>query len=95
MTDPHGPPSTEPPEPKPPAERGKRGVALMLAIAALMAAAIATRASFLSSQASGTWQFALRSELKLGAAMIEDVRYVYNSEAPIAFAIARPVPAAG
>lgn len=95
MTDPPGP-SYRPADPEPPAsaepvapsEPAGRGVALMLALAAVLAAAVATRASFLSSEAAGLWQSAIRNELKLGAAMVEDVRFVYNDEGPQAFRIA-------
>jgi hypothetical protein len=63
-------------------------VALLLAVAALLAAAIAARASLLASDAGGKWQSAVRTDLKLAAAMTEDVRFVYDEEAPVAFRIA-------
>lgn len=69
-------------------ERRDRTVALLLASAAVLAAIIATRASFLANEAAGHWQQAVRSEIKRAAATVEDVRYVYTSEAPVAYRIA-------
>ena len=69
-------------------ERRDRTVALLLASAAVLAAIIATRASFLANEAAGHWQQAVRSEIKRAAATVEDVRYVYTSEAPLAYRIA-------
>jgi hypothetical protein len=62
---------------------GPRAVAALLATAAILAALITARASFLSSDASGSWQRALRTEVKRSAAAQEDIRYVYQSELPI------------
>ncbi len=50
-------------------ERRDRTVALLLATAAVPAAIIATRASFLAGEAAGHWQQAVRSEIKRAAAM--------------------------
>jgi hypothetical protein len=61
---------------------------LVLAVAAVLAAGLAARSALLSSSAAGARQMAVRTELKLGAAMVEDVRYVYNTEGPRAFRIA-------
>jgi hypothetical protein len=63
---------------------GDRSVAALLAAAAVVAAILAARAAFLSSEASGGWQRALREEVKRGAAVSEQIRHVYGSEARIA-----------
>ena len=52
-----------------------------------MAAIVAARASFLTGEASGKWQLALRTEVKRSAAVLEDVRYLYQTETSIATAI--------
>jgi hypothetical protein len=48
---------------------------------------VAARASFLTGDASGKWQLALRTEVKRSAAVIEDVRYLYQTETSIATAV--------
>src|SRR3954452_18646002 len=68
--------------------RGSRAVAALLATAAIVAAILAARASFLTGDASGKWQLALRTEVKRSAAVLEDVRYLYQTESSIATAIA-------
>jgi hypothetical protein len=60
----------------------------MLTAAAILAAAIATRASLLTSSAGSDWNRGVRNEVKAGAAMLEDVRFVYNVEAGQAFRVA-------
>lgn len=59
----------------------------MLTVAAVIAAVIATRASLLTSSAGADWASSVREEVKLGAAMLEDVRFVYNVEATQGFRI--------
>jgi hypothetical protein len=71
--------------PKP--ESATRNVAALLAIAAILAALITARASFLSSDASSAWQRALRTDVKRSAAAQEDIRYLYQSEMPIAMKV--------
>jgi hypothetical protein len=68
---------------------GSGAVALLLAAAAIVAAIVAARASFISSAASGSWQSAVRTEVKRAAAAVEDIRFLYQSEAGPAFAIAK------
>src|SRR5689334_12551273 len=51
---------TAPSEAKP-RERGSHAVAALLALAAIVAAVVAARASFLAGDASGKWQLALRT----------------------------------
>jgi len=68
---------------------GSGAVALLLATAAIVAAIVAARASFISSDASGNWQSAVRTEVKRAAGAVEDIRFLYQSEAGPAFAIAQ------
>ena len=63
---------------------GSIAVAVLLAIAAVAAAAIGTRASLVSSDASDAWQSALRTEEKRSAAAMNDIRQVYEVELPLA-----------
>ena len=74
--------------PELPDEPEHRGIAVLLAVAALFAAILGARASFLSGEASGHWQQAVREQLKVSAAVEEDVRYVYETQAPQALAVA-------
>lgn len=66
---------------------GGRGLALLLAVAALFAGALGARASLLASSASGSWQQAVRQEVKVAAAAVEDIRFVYGDEAAQAFRV--------
>jgi hypothetical protein len=67
-------------------EEAKEGLvlAILLALAAAVAAVLGARAAVVSSSASGTWQTAVREEVKRSAALVEDVRYVYAVEAAVA-----------
>jgi hypothetical protein len=93
-------PQPGPPQPGPPPLRaiaaspapvpqpmapGSRFVALLLAAAALTAAILAARASFLSNDATGLWQQSLREEVKSGAAVVETIRFLYDDEARATF----------
>jgi hypothetical protein len=72
----------------PAADGGDRGVALLLATAAVVAAIITLVALNSSSDASSSWQSALRQEVKRGVLAVEDIRYIYEVEAPAAFQVA-------
>lgn len=72
------------PPPKPEASGG-RGVAILLATAAVLAAILTARAALIGSDASDLWQRSLRTEVKRSAFALEEIRYVYNSEAQVAF----------
>ena len=65
-------------------EGGNIGVAVLLAIAAVVAAIIGTRASIVSSDASDAWQSALRTEEKRAAGAMNDIGQVYQVELPLA-----------
>jgi hypothetical protein len=69
--------------------QGNFSVALMLAAAAIVAAALGGRAALLSSQSSDAWQSAVRQEVKRAAAVVEDIRFVYVDEAPLAYEAAK------
>ncbi len=64
-----------------------RAVPVRLAEAAGVAAVQATWASFVSNDASDSWQAALREEIRRSAATIEDVRYTFTSEGSIAYEV--------
>jgi hypothetical protein len=68
-------------------EHGHAGVAILLTIAAVVAALIGVGAALTSSSASESWQSALRTEVKRSAGAMEDVRYLYQAELPIAIRI--------
>jgi len=67
--------------------KGNIAVAVLLAIAAVVAAAIGTRASMVSSEASGAWQSALRTEVKRSVGAINDVSLLYLTEYPQAMRV--------
>jgi hypothetical protein len=69
-------------------EGGSRAVALLLGVAAIVAAILTARAALLSSDASSDWQLAVRQELKRGTLAVEQVNYVYGTEAVQAFGVA-------
>lgn len=66
-------------------DRLGRGLAVLLAVAALLAGALGARTALLASSASSDWQQAVRQEVKWAAAAVEDLRFVYGSEADQAF----------
>jgi hypothetical protein len=68
-------------------EHGHAGVAILLTVAAIVAALIGVGAALTSSSASESWQSALRTEVKRSAGAIEDVRYLYQAELPVAVRI--------
>jgi hypothetical protein len=69
-------------------KESNQGVGILLAAAALMAAAVAGRSALLADSATDSWQSAIRNEVKQKAAIVEDVRFVYESEAAFALAVA-------
>lgn len=62
-------------------------IAVLLAIAAVLAAAIGARAAFLADVGSDKWHEAVRTEIKYGAGLLEDTRFVYQEVAPQAFQV--------
>jgi hypothetical protein len=66
------------------AEANGRGVALLLAAAAIVAAVVGARASLMTANASVAWQQAVVEEVKRAAGYVEDIRHVYGDEAQAA-----------
>ena len=90
MTDPAVPDEVgaPPPPADPPAEPpARRGVAILLAASALVAAVIGGRVAFRSFTATSLWQQSVREETKRAAAYVETLRFLYTSEQPLAFAL--------
>ena len=80
-------PTARPPR-APSTEGGDRGVALLLATAAVVAAIITLVALNSANDASGAWQSSLRQDVKRGVAAVEDIRFIYEVEGPAAFQVA-------
>ena len=57
-------------------------------IVSIVVALLLGAATVIAGLAAGAWQSATREEIKWSASAIEDVRFVYQDEAPNAFAIA-------
>jgi hypothetical protein len=68
-------------------EHGHAGVAILLTLAAIVAALIGVGAAMTSRSASESWQSSLRTEVKRSAGAMEDVRYLYQAELPVAIRI--------
>jgi hypothetical protein len=62
-------------------------VAVLLACAAVVAAIIGARAAIVGDDGSDTWHGAVREDVKRGAGLVEDVRFVYSEETPLAFQV--------
>jgi hypothetical protein len=63
-------------------------VAVLLASAAVVAAVIGFRAALLGDSGSDTFHTAVREDVKRGAGIVEDSRFVYSEQAPAALEIA-------
>ena len=68
---------------------GTRTIAFLLAAVAVAAAAVGFRAASIAGEASGNWQKAVRLEVKRSTSAQETVRYLYNTEVPLAITIMR------
>jgi hypothetical protein len=64
-------------------------VAVTLAAAAVLAALLGARAAVLFDHGGGELQSAVRTEVKVGAGVVEDVRFLYEVEAPIVYRYAK------
>jgi hypothetical protein len=62
-------------------------IAVLLTVAAVLAAVIGARGAVLADEGSDKWHEAVRQEIKYGAGLLEDVRFVYSESAPQAFAV--------
>src|SRR5438876_9404080 len=60
-------------------------VALTLAAAAVVAAGLGARTAVLFGDGNDHLQSAVRTEVKRGAGIVEDIRFVYQDEAPAAY----------
>ncbi len=67
--------------------REGRGPAILLTAAAVAVAVVGGRASLRSSDATYLWQQAVRQEVKRASAYVEDIRFVYSSETPVALKV--------
>jgi hypothetical protein len=64
------------------------GTGILLAVAAAIAAAIGGWSSILADRGSDTWHDAVREHVKASAGAVEDIRFVYEEEAPTAMQVA-------
>jgi hypothetical protein len=62
-------------------------IAVLLAVAAVLAAGIGAYAAAVGDEGSDRWHDAVRAEIKYGAGVIEDSRFVYQEIAPQAFQV--------
>jgi hypothetical protein len=67
--------------------REGRGPAILLTAAAVAVAVVGGRASLRSADATYLWHDAVRQEVRQAAAYVEDIRFVYSSEAPVALKV--------
>lgn len=67
--------------------REGRGPAILLTAAAVAVAIVGGRASLRSADATYLWHDAVRQEVKRAAAYVEDIRFVYSSETPVALKV--------
>jgi len=59
-----------------------KGVAILLAAAAIIAAVVGARSTGIASDATDLWQSALRTEVQRSAGALQDISYLYQSEVP-------------
>jgi hypothetical protein len=74
-------------EPEREVGREGRGPAILLTAAAVAVAIVGGRASLQSANATYFWQDSVRQEVKRAAAYVEDIRFVYSSETPVALKV--------
>lgn len=67
--------------------REGRGPAILLTAAAVAVAIVGGRASLSSANATYFWHDAVRQEVRRAAAYVEDIRFVYSSETPVALRV--------
>lgn len=71
-----------------PEQKTETRVAILLAVAAVIAAVIGARAALVGDSGSDTWHQAVRADVRHGAGLVEDLRFVYGEEAPLALQVA-------
>jgi hypothetical protein len=84
---PGAPPAGEHPHETHAEHEGHRGVALLLGAVAILAAIVGARSTALASSAGDAWQSALRTEVRRSTGALEDIRYVYQTEVPVAVVV--------
>ena len=63
-------------------------VVWLLVAAAVLAAVIGVRSQIVDSNGSGSYDSAVRQDVKRGAGAVEDLRFIYSEEGPTAFRVA-------
>jgi hypothetical protein len=66
----------------------RNAVVWLLVASAVLAAAIGVRSQIVDSNGSGSYDSAVRQDVKRGAGVVEDLRFVYSEEGPTAFRVA-------
>jgi len=67
---------------------GHSAVVWLLVASAVLAAAIGVRAAIVDDNGSGSYDSAVRQDVKRGAGVIESLRFIYSEEGPTAFQVA-------
>ena len=62
-------------------------VVFLLVAAAVLAAVIGVRSQIVDSNGSGSYDSAVRQDVKRGAGVVEDLRFIYSEEGPTAFRV--------
>jgi len=66
----------------------RNAVVWLLVASAVLAAAIGVRSQIVDSNGSGSYDSAVRQDVKRGAGVVEDLRFIYSEEGPTAFRVA-------
>ncbi len=66
----------------------RNAVVWLLVASAVLAAAIGVRSQIVDSNGSGSYDSAVRQDVKRGAGTVEDLRFIYSEEGPTAFRVA-------
>ena len=62
-------------------------MAVLLAVAAVIVAIVGGRAALVGDSGSDTWQAAIREDVKRSAGIVEDARFLYSEEVPLALQV--------
>jgi len=66
----------------------RNAVVWLLVASAVLAAVIGVRSQIVDSNGSGSYDSAVRQDVKRGAGTVEDLRFIYSEEGPTAFRVA-------
>jgi hypothetical protein len=66
----------------------RTAVVWLLVASAVLAAAIGVRSQIVDSNGAGSYDSAVRQDVKRGAGVVEDLRFIYSEEGPTAFRVA-------